>query len=274
MGLPNENGAFPKKNARDSCRDWATTRWKLQVRNWLKNSAILESHWEECVLPVVRVILLGCKLQKRRISHLDVGCGSGSNTEKLHELLRVLTGASVKTLGIEIQQELVGYARYCNKRDEISFYLADATSREEITSLTERSWGHKADLVTCFYVLHDEPHIRGVLRSIRAAMEIDAFLIVGLIHPERAELLRLTGKLVLNPTTGPLPCGIRWIGYYPIQNDGHTEIALPYFHRSLSDYLQIFGEEGFSVVDCRDLPKEEQGEVRQSGFLITAVKKA
>jgi 2-polyprenyl-3-methyl-5-hydroxy-6-metoxy-1,4-benzoquinol methylase len=100
---------------------------------------------------------------------LEIGCGTGKNTEWL-----VSKGNNI--VAVDISNEMIAIARQKVTDKRVSFVMADVTE----------SWGFTSDtfdLVVCSLVLEHIENIQYVIRQIAEHLKANGLLYIGELHP-------------------------------------------------------------------------------------------
>jgi 2-polyprenyl-3-methyl-5-hydroxy-6-metoxy-1,4-benzoquinol methylase len=100
---------------------------------------------------------------------LEIGCGTGKNTEWL-----ITKGKNI--LAVDISDEMLAIAKQKVKDKNVSFIKADVTE----------SWGFTSetfDLVVCSLVLEHIENIQTIIRQIAEHLNFGGVLYIGELHP-------------------------------------------------------------------------------------------
>ena len=100
---------------------------------------------------------------------LEIGCGTGKNTEWL-----VAKGKRI--VAVDISEEMLSIAKQKITDKSVSFLKADITENWSFTSLT-------FDLAVCSLVLEHIEDIQNVIRQIAEHLKVGGVLYIGELHP-------------------------------------------------------------------------------------------
>ncbi|MDR3554136.1 MAG: ATP-binding cassette domain-containing protein [Syntrophobacteraceae bacterium] len=251
-------GLYSDKSDRGDTRTWFKNTRRDAIQSWLDCDRQRFSPAENIVELLLEKTPGSCLLHRdSRI--LDIGCGAGKVLLALRKRLDENGLPNVPLLGIDVQPALIDHARWGSLgASNINFEAADAVDGRLLSSLCKNRLGGKATLVTCLYVLHDEPELFAMLKAISDNIADNGILACILVHPEWTEALASKGfvKIVqktANPSGRSTP-DWRWLGLYPILEDNGRTTYLPHAFRTLGDYEKAILDGGFKILSITPIP--------------------
>ncbi len=281
-------GLFGDKSDIGDARTWFQNTWLDAIDSWVENDRKWSAHGGDIVELLVKKNPAPFSLgSNSRI--LDIGCGEGRELARLREWLDENGLPEVPLLGIDVQPALINLARWGSLgRSNIKFEAADGADKRLISSLCNKALGGKATLVTCIYVLHDEPDLFGMLQAVSENIDKNGHFVCVLVHPEWTETLaskRLV-KIVQKGSqdgcnaahSGRLTPNWRWLGLYPALEDCGRTVYLPHAFRTLDDYEKAIVNSGFDILSIEQIGDISTAECNSAPYsaapsvLITARK--
>ncbi|OZU89134.1 SAM-dependent methyltransferase [Virgibacillus indicus] len=141
----------------------AQKQWDNRAGFWNEKSAgMWDSGSRKEIIPFIE------KHLEKGSSILDIGCGDGYGTQKLHK-------AGYNATGVDISREMISLASKLAENKPISFFQAD---------INDMSFeGEGFDGIMCINVLEwtEDPH--EALRNLSNAVKKDGLLCIGLLGP-------------------------------------------------------------------------------------------
>ncbi|HEY3743907.1 MAG TPA: class I SAM-dependent methyltransferase [Bryobacteraceae bacterium] len=173
---------------------------------------------------------------------LDVGCGEGHNT-------RLLGERGARMFGVDISEVFLGYAAG-TERGAIHFI---AGSAQELPFASGQF-----DFVTSLMCLMDLPDQAAAFREIHRVLRAGGFLQFSIVHPCFAPPYR---KVLRDAEGKPYAVAVgryfergdgeidRWIFSAAPKDvrDGLRAFEVPTFHRTISEWLNMVVESGFTI---------------------------
>lgn len=150
-------------------------------------------------------------LGKRRYrSILEIGCGTGKNTQLLAEI-------GERVLAIDFSPRMLAKAKHKVKRDNVAFAIADLRAPWPMTK-------SGADLVSCNLVLEHVQHLAFVFAEAARALAAGGHFFVCELHPYR-----------------------QYQGTQARFERENVTIGIQSFVHHISDYLSAAWENGFAM---------------------------
>jgi len=168
--------------------------------------------------------------------YLDIGCGDGNETFYIQKRL-VRLGHRGILYAFDPQENLIRIAQKRNFR--LYGYIPIVFDCGYLDVLAEKyNLEESVDLVTSTVVLQDLPDPKQFIESIHKCLKIGAIAIFSLVHPAFAESLLKKGALKIKfPVYKDY---WQWAAAFPIVEEKQKTFNVPYFHRTIDDYLKIF----------------------------------
>ncbi len=184
---------------------------------------------------------------------LDLGCGDGILLTDT--VIADIAAHGGRYLGVDASPALIEAARSRGIDGSASFLCADIADPGFTTILG--TYGVTWGCVISVFVVQEMPDIDAFAHAVAAGMSPDSAAAVVTVHPRFAEALHDHG--VMHEETTLAPDGSdeplwRWAGYYPIVDEPRPSFMLPYFHRTVEDYVIHFAGQGLRVERVIDLP--------------------
>ena len=161
---------------------------------------------------------------------LDAGCGEGFAA-------RVLCSRGARVTAIDISEPLVTIGRRKDVQNQIQFRVSDLS--QPLGELEGRF-----DLVASNYVLSDVPNYEGFIQTIASATKSGGRLVLSLNNPYSA-VLREKAASYFDSGTAVLYQGMAKAG-----------IEVYYYHRTMTEYITAFRENGLLLRTLVDLAPE------------------
>ena len=231
---------------------WAKDIWEKASNNW--NSRKQDKNYREYLVhPTLKRTLSQINVEKG--VHADIGCGEGDETYFLKNLLK--KKGFERFIGFDTNKNFVDTAR--KEYSEIEFY----NSKDISLFVEENNLEGKVDLVTSLFVLQDSPQIWYLVEEQSRMLKEKGMSLNLIVFPQFAEALNEKGFLKL-PT-----CVNRnridnylFAAEYPIVEQEKEPFWVPYFHRNLSDYIQLI--ETYFYIDSVQSLKPSKELLRKS----------
>ncbi len=263
-------GLYGDKSDNCDTREWFQKTWSDAIDSWIDNDTACSTHGGNVVKLLIEKTSGSLSIGPgSRV--LDIGCGDGKGLMALRKWLDESGLSKVPLLGIDVQPALIDHARWGSiGHANIKYEAADATDARLLSPLCRNALGGKATLITCIYVLHDEPDLFAMLKAISENIDENGHLVCILVHPEWTETLASKGfvKIVQKDSlnAGDTSCGRyrggltpnwRWLGLYPILGDHGRTIFLPHAFRTLGDYEKEIVNCGFNILSIAPIRTAE-----------------
>ena len=159
---------------------------------------------------------------------LDAGCGEGFAA-------RVLISRGAKVTAIDVSKPLVEIGRNKDPEGQIDFRVADL-------SQPLPDFGDRFDLVVSNYVLNDVPDYKGFIRTLASFTKPGGRLVFSLNNPYSAVFREKASSYFESGTS---------VLYQGIANAG---VKVYYYHRTMTEYIDAFRENGLLLRTLVDLP--------------------
>jgi ubiquinone/menaquinone biosynthesis C-methylase UbiE len=179
-------------------------------------------------------------------TYLDIGCGDGHETFLFQKRL-LKRGDSGIFYAFDPEQNQIAIAQRKNRPNNRLPIIFDCGYLDKLSKKYQLF--EKVNLVFSTFVLQDLPNIKIFIESIQRVMKKEAFAIFSLVHPAFAKnlLKKEALKIALSGQAGFW----RWAAAYPIVEEEQKTFFVPYFHRTIEDYLEIFNSIFRSVI-CKE----------------------
>lgn len=241
----------------EHAHNWVMECWRKVEGDWIESMPDVFAYWSSTIYPRLTETLSSLKLLER-VNYLDVGCGIGWHTITVSNLIQREAPNLVRGLGVDMQDSMLDYARFFfGHHTQTCFARVDATVVADLERECRANFRGHADLVTSFFVLHDEPNVGELVRSVHACLTVGGYFVSVLLHPEWVEFLKERRLLPLvSPVDGESrratqlgKCAEQssWIGMYPVIRELGKPCYLPYFHGTLGYYIDLMKSSGFGV---------------------------
>lgn len=207
-------------------------------KNVLKRAEDLETESDFSYINYIKPYVLECILKYSSSSSkiLDVGCGCGYLTNCIHKHNRV------NILGIDISKESIKYAS--NKYKNINFLNGN---------ICDISTSNKYDIALAIMLLNNMPSIDEFFSILYKVLCDKGKVIIVIPHP------------VFWATKH-----INHINFYYFNENENYEIpfktkgrkdydsSILYFHRSIQEYIRSILNNGFNIIEFRELPESNE----------------
>ena len=189
---------------------------------------------------------------------LDIGCGAGSTTKRLHEML----GPHSKVTGLDISEKLLNLAKTEKKNEHLEFVQADAQSftfDKQETDIAISRFGVMffENPVKAFENIRSAIKPSGQLRFVCwAPLEVNEFFYAPL-----NAVMDITGVSLAAPGKEPGPLAFSDYDYLSsiLKNSGFSSVKI--------DVVE-------SVIRTEDTPEENASLMMEIGMVLTAIKEA
>lgn len=200
------------------------------------------------------VVSSGAWSQLARARILDVGCGDGALTERLHR-----EASAVRTLGYDPDPECVRTAR-----EESSAAGIEFTSDWEVVT---GSAPYVA--VNICMVLSAEENITPILARIKAVADYDGRQVWTIPHPAFTYNEQINqARLAIEDGAAEVSMNLGYDGYLTLHDytKQRSGIGILHFHRPLAWYLDALVNAGFTIRRFRE-PSPQSGHRRPSRLM-------
>ena len=189
---------------------------------------------------------------------LDIGCGAGSTTKRLHEML----GPHSKVSGLDISEQLLNLAKTMGKNEYLEFVQADAqafTFDKQETDIAISRFGVMffENPVKAFENIRSAIKLGGQLRFVCwAPLEVNEFFYAPL-----NAVMDITGVSLASPGKEPGPLAFSDYDYLSsiLKNSGFSSVKI--------DVVE-------SVIRTEDSPEENASLMMEIGMGFRAIKEA
>ena len=189
---------------------------------------------------VINPAILECLGKIKGKNILDAGCGHGY-------LSRMLEKQDAHIIGIDSSKKLIDYA--CSRGGTTKYIQSDLFKVNELFSREE------FDIIILNMVIHNISDLETLCKKLSWVLKNQGDLIITTLHPcfiipqffrwEDDSRLVMTGYFDLpSPLTRRL--------------DKSSTIEIPFYHRTLEDYVKVFARNNLLVIDLKELRKSEE----------------
>jgi SAM-dependent methyltransferase len=228
---------------------WAEDLWKQVADNWRLRKQDL-NYRTYVARPGLEEAFKGFWPVKNGI-FIDFGCGDGRETQFIQALLENFGNGGI-FYGFDFQKSLIRMAETLKQKDQNRVFLNfDFGNTEDL--LEKYNLYRKVDRIFSTFLLQDLPDIHGHLETCNSCLKKEGGGIFLLLHPEFGKMMLKKGVIKRNP--GLRSSSWRWAGKYPIVEEEGRTFYVPYFHRSVEDYLALM-RRYFSVRYLEFIPSE------------------
>lgn len=211
---------------------WENKLWQKNIHKWNNRSQDL-NYRNLLIWPNIEKIISKIPPCKDGL-FVDLGCGDGSETLRLRELLR-LKGFSGKLLGIDQQNFFIEFAR---KKITPNANIRLSFEESLVTKLSSVINEVKVDLLFSLFVLQDIADTNESLIAVKQSLGKNGIGIFVFVHPVFGKTMKQKNALSSIKFNTKNRNWI-WAAEYPIVEEQET-FYVPYFHRSLAMYKKMF----------------------------------
>jgi len=260
VDMPGESSTTMKKSTEEMnitgrAESWAASLWREALPRWKERPGQDTNYRLHVVFPALRSALSD-HFPGGNPRILELGCGDGNLLDERFVRERLENGGEY--LGIDISPELLETAAARHPGGNIRFLTRDVTKKAFVEHVTKRetTW----DVVVSILAIQEIPDLESFMDNLSRVASSDTLILFVAVHPDFGRWLMETGRMrkedALSHGTAE---GMqwRWAGYYPIVDEGREPFLLPYFHRSMDDYLALFRKFGFGMKDVVEIPDRE-----------------
>jgi SAM-dependent methyltransferase len=252
----------PQEDPIQHAREWAFARWVEALPEWLDHPAQDRLYRSLVVDPVLQQVIRDLDLRGAG-PLVDLGCGDGSYLPLWRKTLDESGHGTLPIVAVDRQSALIARAR-AQAGPCAPVHFVEADFSEPATASLIVSQAERAQVTVSVFSLQETPDLEAALSTIRKVLVPGGYLLVVLVHPEFAEKLQRDGVLVGAEADDAVlgqpqvsRTGVvewRYAARYPIARAPSAPFHLPYFHRSLQDYLDAARVTGFSLLKTVNLP--------------------
>lgn len=227
-------------------KDWANELWKKSEKDWIDR--VQDNNYREyLVRPALEDELSEIHINEGVF--VDIGCGEGKETYFMKEMLKK---KGFRTFyGFDTNEAFINSAN--NLFGGITFDAGDLYELKNKHNLEE-----SADLIISLFVLQDTPSAMDLVKSCYNLLKKKGCFLICVVHPQYAEILLKKGAIKINKELEKTSeDSYLFAGEYPITEPEKPSFYVPYFHRNLSEYIEIF-EKYFHIESVRGLKPTEK----------------
>jgi len=234
---------------------WAASLWRDALPRWKERPGQDTNYRRYVVFPALHAAL-SAHLPGGNPRILELGCGDGNLLDE--RFVRECLENGGDYLGIDISTELLETAAARHPGENIRFLGYDVTKKAFVEHIAKReaAW----DVVVSILAIQEIPDLESFMDNLSRTASRDTLILLAAVHPDFGRWLMETGRMRKEDSLSPGGAGgmqWRWAGYYPIVDEGREPFLLPYFHRSMDDYLALFGKHGFGMKGVVEIPDRE-----------------
>lgn len=253
----------PPNVSESDLREWIVKYWEANQEEWLQAMPDIYSYWDSTVYPFLDRTIQSMTIP-RSMKYLDIGCGYGWQTIKMKNLLEQNGFFCEGVLGLDIQENMIECANFFfHDIAKIKFFQCDVTDVENMDKLLKETLSSRADVATSFFVLHDEPNCIAIIKNAYLSLKEGGYFLSVILNPKWVKFLK--DNLLMDYITREKFTFSQketrnfwsWMGMYPLVREKKEPLKLPYFHRSISEYISIMEETGFIISEPIDLKINE-----------------
>lgn len=212
--------------------NWADKLWQKNASKWI--GRIQDLNYRDLLIrPNIKNELEKLPALQNGL-FIDLGCGDGSETLKLRNLL-LSYGYSGELFGIDQSGAFIADAQdrpIAGNGIKLTFSQSSIADSQFIIG------NRKANLVFSLFVLQDLAELTTALKTIESLLADNGFGLFVFVHPLFGKVMRQKGAL-RNIQRSEITPDFEWFAEYPIVEDAGT-FYVPYFHRSFGLYEKLF----------------------------------
>ncbi len=216
---------------------WAHEQWRRAAPDWTQRSQ--DRNYRGIVVRPSLNRLIGESRPIKDGYFVDIGCGDGSETNYIAEFLSRYESTG-KFYGLDPQSLMIESATPLDGSVSTRFFVGDVQDfvygKVEGVPMMQ----NRADIVTSLFVLQDTPDVEDIVKSAAVCLNNRGKAVFVLVHPEFGEAMRLKGALDIKEGKSD-PRFVYNAGYPIVEEDGRT-FFVPYFHRDLDFYRNLFSK--------------------------------
>ena len=261
---------------------WASSLWDRAHSRWTARAGQDIRYRTNVIHPALASILR--ELYPAGGMHiLDIGCGDGVFLDS--DIGKEVLAEGGSYTGVDISAAAVREALSRHTAANVSFIEGDAAAPAFPDRLFET--GVTWSCVLSVFTLQEIADLASFAVNLERIVPENGYAVLVAVHPDFADWLRENGRMETveefaetckphpRPTVTPspheeratggevklqrTPGGLwRWAGAYPIVDEPKEPFPLPYFHRTLDDYRDVFTTSGFTVKKVIEAPEPEK----------------
>jgi SAM-dependent methyltransferase len=227
--------------------------WNQNAEAWTKRSrAGCDVYWDYFNTPCFFRILPDV----RGLRGLDIGCGEGHNT-------RLLAGRGAWMDAVDISDVFIEYARQFEAEEPLGIVYQQASAAE--LPFVDRTF----DFVTSFMSFMDIPEADKVISESHRVLRSGGFLQFSITHPcfqtarwkwildEKGNRSAMACGDYFTPKDGSID---KWMfsGLPDNFRDKYPDFRIPRFDRTLSFWLNLLMETGFTLEQVEELYADDE----------------
>lgn len=244
---------------------WATSLWDKDHSRWTARTGQDIRYRTNVIHPAVASILREL-YPSGGIHILDLGCGDGVFLDD--DIGKEVLAEGGSYTGVDISAAVVREASSRHSAENVRFIEGDAAAPAFPNRMIEagRIWNCVLSVFTVQEIADLASFAANLERIVPPGLT-GGYAILVTVHPDFADWLRENGRMetVDDLATGADTFGgkkspglWRWAGAYPIVDEPKEPFTLPYFHRTLDDYRNVFMNCGFTVKKTLEVPEPEK----------------
>ena len=254
--------ANTKHNAIKQAETWASSLWSKAHSRWISRTGQDRNYRTSVLNPAIVSEVRGL-FPEGGIHLLDLGCGDGFFLDD--GVVKEMLAGDSSYIGVDISKDFIKKALTIydpGKTDFIEDDITDPAFPDRLL-LTDLFWNFVLSVMT----VQEIADVSSYVENIAKIVENHQRVLIITVHPDFALWLRDNGRMEIeddlslptddsgSKTDKPL---WHWAGLYPIVDEPNETFCLPYFHRTVKDYMQVFTHAGFSVDEVIELPGSKQ----------------
>jgi energy-coupling factor transporter ATP-binding protein EcfA2/SAM-dependent methyltransferase len=220
--------------------------WEQQFPAWSRAFLNILDNWNRKQYPLLNnvfdALVDSWQGNEEPLRYVDFGCGNGWQTAYTARALRE-RGIDVQAAGFDLSARAIKSAKALfNEGCHISFGVEDCAEDDLRKKVAGRSLS-PVNLITGYFLLHDTLHPLGLLTNASKLLADGGWAIFSMINPlwiEESIGQKEIRPIVFRTEEGDENCACDWVGEFQIQDSSGGAALVPYFHRSLNLYEELF----------------------------------
>lgn len=235
---------------------WAESIWKEASLNWVFRSGQDLNFRNYIIHPFLEKTL--SEILGNNPAHiLELGCGDGILLDSPG--IKALTEVKGSYTGVDTSEVLLDKAEKNHNGSSLKFVETNLSNEEAYRIISQQNSGWNC--IISVFVIQEVANVKAFIKNIAGLMSESVFTVIVTVHPDFAAWLMREKKMdensELRSSENCLDSQWKWAGRYPIVDENHGTFFLPYFHREISDYSDLFRSEGLEIFKIVELPSRE-----------------
>lgn len=236
---------------------WAESIWKEASLSWVFRSGQDLNFRSYVIHPFLEKTL--SEMFGNDPAHiLELGCGDGILLDSPG--IKALTDIKGSYTGFDTSKILLNKAAKNHYGSNLKFIESNLSDNGAYRKIHRNDSGWNC--IISVFVIQEVADIKAFIKNLAGLMRDGIFSVIITVHPDFANWLmnenRMPENTNLRPSDSCRGCQWKWAGKYPIVDENHGTFYLPYFHREIADYTELFRSEGLEIYKTVELPSREE----------------